>query len=669
MISINDELKNNFFIYASCVNNERSFPDARDGLKPSQRAVLWEMFSKNYKSHKPHVKSAKVAGGVIASWWPHGDSSSYEALVRMSQPWVNNIPEIDFHGANGSLLGGPQAASSRYTECRLAKATEEGLFNAFDKDVVEMIPNFSDDDMWPKVLPALFPRLFINGSQGIGYTIAQEWEPGNLNEFEACVKEYLSTGSITYDNIFPDYPTGGIIINKKEISDIYKKGKGRVVLRGSAEVADNFIKITSLPYQVYAEPFIQKVKDLVNSGTLQGIEDIYNKSDDTGMLIEVECVENPDSVLTDLYRLTDLQAVFSANQMALVDGVPKLLTLKEYLDVYIEHNIDVIKKEYTFELKKASQRLEIVVGLMRAITLLDNIIKTIRSAKNSAEAVNDLKVKFSFTTLQAQAIVEMRLGKLANTEVETLNKEQAQLSKLISACNKLLGSEKAQKKEFLQRLSAFTTTYGWVRKTKVMDIDFAVEKAAASVNKIKIIENYIVAIDRAGNLKRIPASQYKASKKQDLITVEIAEDQKILLISNKGTLYKVPVKRIPKASLNSIGTPISSLVEMPEDEYIIQLLSGFETDEFVFFVTKRGLVKKTPYIEIKSLNRNRGISIMKVVSDDELVLCKVLTAEKIKVMYKGKEKTIDTEKFISKSRNAGGVIAIKTKDNFYVSVA
>ena len=201
------------------------------------------------------------------------------------------------------------------------------------------------------------------------------------------------------------------------------------------------------------------------------------------------------------------------------------------------------------------------------------------------------------------------------------------------------------------------------------DIDFAVEKAAASVNKIKIIENYIVAIDRAGNLKRIPASQYKASKKQDLITVEIAEDQKILLISNKGTLYKVPVKRIPKASLNSIGTPISSLVEMPEDEYIIQLLSGFETDEFVFFVTKRGLVKKTPYIEIKSLNRNRGISIMKVVSDDELVLCKVLTAEKIKVMYKGKEKTIDTEKFISKSRNAGGVIAIKTKDNFYVSVA
>lgn len=667
MINVNDELRNNFFIYASCVNNERSFPDVRDGLKPSQRAVLWEMYSKGYGSKKPHVKSAKVAGGVIASWWPHGDSSSYEALVRMSQPWLNNIPEIDFHGANGSVLGGPQAASSRYTECRLSKAAEDGLFNSIDRKVVDMIPNFSEDEEWPSVLPAIFPRLFVNGSQGIGYTIAQEWEPGNLREFLEKVKEYLQTSDISFDNIYPDYPTGGIIINRKEIADIYRTGKGRVVIRGRAEISGNNIKITDLPYQVYVEPFIQKIKDLVNSGGLAGIEDVYNKSDDSGLLIEILCSTDAESVLAKLYKLTELQSVFSVNQMALVDGTPTMLTLKDYIEIYLAHNLETIRKEYLYELNKATTRLEIVQGLIFATSVLDDIIREIRASKNSSDAVNSLKQKFSFTDLQAQAIVDMRLGKLANTEVEALIEEQNQLNKTINDCNQILGSDRAQKKEFLKRLNAFTTKYGWPRRTKVIDVDLAVEKTKMTP-KVKVVENYTILLESNGNIKRILTSQYKANKKVKYCTVEAPEDQKILLISDRGIMYKLPVKQIPKASVNSIGTPVSALVSLQDRESIIQIFSGFEPESYIFFVTKRGLAKKTLYQDINKLSKNIGAVVMKLADDDQIILCKLVESEKISVDYCGKEKIINTDKFIAKSRTAGGVVAVKIKSGSHISI-
>ena len=288
MINILDEMKQDFLIYAAEVNNNRSFCDARDGLKPAQRAALYTMFNKGFTADKPHVKSAKVSGAIIGELWPHSDASAYETFVRMSQPWLNNICEVDFHGANGSLLGGPEAASSRYTECRLSKAAEDGLFKNIKKNVVDMIPNFSEDMMWPSVFPAIFPRF--------GYTIAQEWEPGNLNEFVAKVKQYISKKKITFTDIYPDFPTGGTIINKKDLADIYKTGKGKVILRGKTEILGKYINIYELPYQVYAEPFIQKVKDLVNSDILLGVEDICNKSDDNGLFIEIECSGDPKDV-------------------------------------------------------------------------------------------------------------------------------------------------------------------------------------------------------------------------------------------------------------------------------------------------------------------------------------------------------------------------------------
>lgn len=667
MIEIQDELKNNFFIYASCVNNERSFPDARDGLKPGMRATLWEMFTKGYASSKPHVKCAKVSGGTIATWWPHGDVGIYEAMVRLSQDWINNLVAIDFHGSNGSVLGGPDAANQRYTECRLAESTEECYFTNIKKNVVDFIDNFSEDEKWPQVFPAIAPILMINGSSGIGYTIAQDWLPHNLGELVERIKEYISTGSIAYTKLFPDFPTGGIIINKKEVADIYKTGKGRVILRGKAEIDGNNIKITELPYQVYAEPFIQKIKDLVNAGTLSGIEDIYNKSDDSGMLIEIECSAEAKIVLAQLYKLTELQTTFSANQMALVNGIPTLLTLKDYLDVYVDHNIDVIKREYSYELQKASQRLEVVEGLIRATSILDAVIDEIRVSRGISEAVDNLKQKFSFTDLQAQAIVDMRLGKLANTEIDTLNKEQAQLNKIIDACNKILSSEKAQKKEFLKRLEAFVEAYTWTRRTEVVDIDLVVEKANVT-QKIKVAENYTIALDENGYIKRILTSQYKVNKKANYRTTEIAEDKKLLLISNKGIMYKLPVKQIPKAGINSTGTAINGLLALQRNESIIQIFNGLENEEYIFFMTRNGLAKKTLYKEVSGLSKNIGAVVMKLAEGDEIILCKLVDSEVITVVYNNKEKQINTDKFIAKSRTAGGVVAVKVKQNYYVNL-
>jgi len=664
MINIEDELKQDFLIYAQEVNNNRSFCDVRDGLKISQRAILWEMFEKKYTSTKPHVKSAKVDGGVIANWHPHG--SEYSTIVRMSQDWINNLSEIDFHGANGSLMGGPTAAAPRYTECRLSTISEDGLFKNIDKNVVDFILNYSEDQKWPQVLPALFPRLYINGSQGIGYTIAQEWEPHNLNELVEKIKEYLKKGKVSIDNIYPDYPTGGIIINKKDLHTIYETGRGNIILRGKAEIFGNFIQITELPYQVYVEPFIQKIKDLVNANTLTGIEDIYNKSGDDGLLIEIECSIDPKIVLNKLYKLTDLQTTFSANQMALVNSIPKMLNLQEYIKIYVEHNINCLQREYTYTLNKATARLEIVDGLIKALSIIDKIIKTIKSSKSSEEARKNLIDIFSFTENQAKAIVDMRLGKLANLETLELQEEQKELNKIILDCTAILNDPKLQQKEFLKRLTDFTKKYGWERRTEVCDINLEEEKTIIT-KAPKIIEDYMIMLDN-NNIKRIDLRQYKANKSTSKTVIKIAEDKRVILISNLGIMYKFDTKQIPKCSQNATGTNLTSLLHLNPNEVIIQIYNGEEDLPYMFFITQNGLVKKIEAKEVFEISKKVGTPIMKLDLDDLIIDCRLVNKDKIKVIYNNKEKIIDSEKFNLKKRLSGGVCAIKVKDNKKISL-
>lgn len=655
MIKIEDELKQDFLVYAQEVNNNRAFADARDGLKISQRAVLWEMYDKKYFSNKPHVKSAKVDGGVIANWHPHG--SEYTTIVRMSQPWVNNIPEINFHGANGSLIGGPDAAASRYTECRLSEAIEDGLFNSINKETVEFILNYSEDQKWPAVLPAIFPRLFVNGSQGIGYTIAQEWEPGNLTELVEKVKEYISKKKITFNNIYPDYPTGGIIINKKDIEDLYKTGHGTVILRGKTDIIGNYINITELPYQIYAEPFIQKVKDLVNTGTLTGIEDICNKSDDNGLLIEIECSIDPNTVLQKLYKLTDLQCTFSANQMALVNGVPQMLNLQDYIKVYIDHNIECLQREYQFDLNKAVARKEVVDGLIRAISIIDDIISCIKASKSSDEAKKNLITTFSFTENQAKAIVEMRLGKLANLEIAELNKELAELIKIIDKCTKFLASDKLQNKEFIKRLDEFAEKYGWQRHTEVTDIDLAAEKQA--VKSVKVEEKYILILTSDNKIKKVSINQFKVSKltENDVSYVELGAKDRLIAISADGQMYKYEVKNFDACSQNSAGTAL--------EHQIINIFAGTESEPYLFMITKTGLAKKIKAETVFSLSKLAGAPIMTVKEDDTIIYCKLVDDSSI-VSYKIKDKIkqLCVGDFLDKGRLAGGVAAIKTTKPF-----
>ena len=666
-INILDEMKNDFLVYATEVNNNRSFCDARDGLKPGMRATLYDMFCSGHFSNKPHVKCAKVTGSTISKLWPHGDASIYEVLVRMSQPWVNNLPEIDFHGANGSLLGGTEAASSRYTECRLAKVVEDGYFLNIKKNVVDMIPNFSEDMLWPAVFPAIFPRLFVNGSQGIGYTIAQEWEPGNLNEFVTKVKQYISKKKITFNDIYPDYPTGGIIINKKDLSEIYKTGRGKVILRGKTEILGKYINIYELPYQVYAEPFIQKIKDLVNAGTLTGIEDICNKSDDNGLFIEIECSVDPKLVLNKLYKLTDLQVTFNANQMALVKGIPQMLNLQDYIKVYIEHNINCLVREYTFDKEKAENRLEIVDGLLKALSMIDEVIKVIKSSKSAELAKEKLITKFKFTDDQAKAIINMKLGKLTNLEQQELVNEQKELKAIIDNCNLILNSTELQNKEFLKRLNEFTKKFGWERRTEVIDVDLEEEKQTLKQEKQE--EKFIIILDNEGKIRKISSQIFNVNKlnKTDIKFIEINKKDRFVLISNKGTMYKCEEKTLNANVKQNLSGTLFTCLE--KNEKIINIFTGLENKDYLFFITKCGLAKKIEANIVFGLTKLAGAPVMKVNDKDEIIYCENVNDDSsIKAIYNKKNKLIEVKNFIAKGRTAGGVVAIKTKPNTYIEI-
>lgn len=654
MIQLKDELKTDFLIYAQAVNNNRAFPDARDGLKPVQRAILWAMYDNKYFSTKPHVKSAKVDGEVLGKFSPHG--SCYDAIVRLSQDWINPLPLVSWHGANGSLISGNQAAASRYTECRLAEATEDCYFTNINKNTVDFVDNYSEDLKWPgKVLPCIAPILLINGSSGIGYTIAQDWLPHNLIEIVEKIKEYLKTNKLSFDNLYPDFPTGGVIINKSACEEIYKTGKGSIILRGKVNIVDKYINITELPYQIYAEPFIQEIKDLVNSNTITGIEDICNKSDDNGLLIEIECSTDPKVVLAQLYKNTDLQISLSANQMALVNGIPELLNLQKYFDIYIDHNLTCLRKEYQFDLDKANSRLEVVNGLLKALSDIDNIINLIKASKSSAAALEALQTTFNFTKVQASAIIDMKLGKLANLERNALIKEADDLNKIVDKCTKFLASDKLQTKEFLSRLDKFTEKYGWQRRTEVCDIDLNEEKKAIKAEKVQ--ERFNIILTKDNELKKVSAGKLKFDD-NIIKVIEVGEKDRFILISNTGTMYKLNAKDIKLVSQGSKGQNIK---EFFNDE-IINIYTGNEIEEFLIFVTKNGLIKKIESKIVFGLSKLAGAPVMKVEENDKIIYCELKTDSDIINIKSGKkEKQINISNLLSKGRLAGGITTIKGK--------
>ena len=642
MIDICAELHQNAIDFAYESNSARAFADARDGLKPGQRACLWEMHSKGYSSNKPHVKSAKIDGGVAATWWPHGTTAIYETFARMSQSWINNIPEVDWHGANGNQIIGSTPAADRYTEARLSKATEDGLFSGIKKNNVPMVLNFSEDEEWPEVLPAIMPRLLINGCQGIGYTVANVWLPHNLNEITSLIVGYLEAGEIDTKHIAPDFPSGGVIINKDELSAIYETGKGKVVLRAKTEINGNSILITELPYQVYVEPLLDEIKELYIKDEITGIKEIYNKCDKKRLLIEIECSETPAKVLAQLFKMTNLQKSYSANQYALVSKTPKLLNLKQYLDIYINHNIECIAREYTYDLEKAKARLEIVDGLLKALEDIDNIIALIKNSESSAKAKISLIEKYKFTENQAKAILDMRLSKLAHLEKVELNEESQELHKNVAHFEDILASREKQTAIFEERLLAFTKKYGSGRKSELTQIQAATKEE----KEIELVEpeKCVVVMTEGGTIKRIPAASFRTQKRngvgiktQEDITHAIIRTNTIdslMIFSNQGRMYRLLVNDIPVGTNSSKGVSVKGLVPMEANEEPAVMYSIYrDTDaKYVLFITKNGLVKKTSIDEYVGTKKKTGIGAINLKDGDELAVVTLIKDEPLIVV-------------------------------------
>lgn len=638
-IDINEELSQNFLDFSYEANSQRAFADARDGLKPGQRACLWEMYSKGYSSGKPHVKSAKISGGTVASWWPHGTTAIYDTFARMSQPWINNIPEVDWHGANGSIQISGEPAADRYTEARLSKTTEDGLLFGIKKNNVPMKLNFSEDQEWPEVLPAIYPRLMVNGCQGIGSTIANVFLPHSLDELAFSIKEYIQTGKINYSLLAPSFPTGGIIINKNDLEPIYKTGKGKVILRGKTQIVGNSIQITEMPYQVYVEPFIEQVKQLITKEELTGIENILNKSNKKQLLIEIECSNTPLNVLNQLFQKTDLQKTFNANQYALVGKTPKLLNYQQYLDIFLNHNYECIQREYSFDLEKSQKRLEIVLGLIKALEDIDNIIALIKKSENSKIAADNLIKAYDFTKVQAQAIIDMKLGRLAHLEAIELNKEREDLTSTIKDCEDVIANLSRRQSIFLTRFDNFIKKYPNPRKTELTQINPPKKEDKEIVNVEP--EKCVVITTASGNIKRIPTSSFKVQKKngkgiksQDDITDTIIRTNTIdqlMIFTNKGNMYRLLVNDIPAGTNASKGQPITSLIEMASGEKPTIIYSIYrDTDaQYVIFVTKNGIVKKTALNEYTSIKKKCGIPAIKLREDDELVAVSLVKDENI----------------------------------------
>lgn len=672
-IDICQELHQNFIDFAYEANSQRAFPDARDGLKPGQRACLWEMYTKGYSSNKPHVKSAKISGGTAASWWPHGTTAIYETFARMSQNWINNIPEVDWHGSNGNTVIGSAPAADRYTEARLSKAIEEGMFCGIKKNVVPMIMNFSEDEEWPEVLPALMPRLMINGSQGIGVTVAQTWLTYNLEELANVIKNYVATGNLDYSNLYPDFPSGGIIINKKDIPTIHATGKGKVVLRGIAEIKGKSIFITEFPYQVYVEPFIDEVKELIKSEEIAGIDEILNKSDKNHLLVEIICDGDPHQVLKKLYSSTDLQKNFNANQMALVGKTPKLLNLKNYLDLYIQHNITCICNEYNFDIKKAKVKEEITAGLIKALEDIDNIIKLIKSSESSADAKNKLREQYNFSENQAKAIVDMKLGKLARLEFIELNKEREELLSNIEKWENILANQDKQKEVFLERLNSFVHKFKRARRTEVTQIDIKTDdKDIAEVTPVECF----VTISESGLIKRIPVQNYKTQrrggigiKNNDDITAFVCKTNTIdtlMIFSSAGKMYRLVVDNIPEGTNSSKGVSIGNLIsfETGEKPMAYASLHHGTTAKYVFFVTEKGLVKKVPLDEYSKTKKTTGIIALTLNEGDRLADVTFIEEEEMILITKsGMSIRFNSKDLSPASRIAKGMKGIGLKED------
>ena len=644
------EMQASFLEYSMSVIVSRALPDVRDGLKPVHRRILYAMNESGYTPNRPHMKSARTVGDVIGKYHPHGDSAVYGTMVRLAQPFSMRVPLVDGHGNFGSI-DGDSAAAMRYTEARLDKAAME-LLRDLDKETVDFQPNYDESLEEPKVLPARFPNLLVNGSNGIAVGMATNIPPHNLGETIDATCMMLDNPDITTEELMtalpgPDFPTGGIIMGKKGILDAYETGRGSLTVRAKCTIEDrkngkSSIVVSEIPYQVNRKRLLEKLGELVRDKKLPEISNIHDAADRHGIDIVIDLKQNalPQVVLNKLYKHTQLQVGFGVIMLALVDGVPRVLSLKEMLFYYIEHQKEVIERRTRFELKKAEERAHILDGYIIALDNIDEVIHIIRSSQTDKEAGARLTERFGLSKKQTDAILEMRLRRLTGLEREKIEQELADLREKIAYYKRVLEDEGLLKQIIKDELQEIKKKFGTPRKTQLSgdakDID--VEDLIAE-------ENVVVTMTKAGYVKRLPVTTYRQQKRggKGMQGVSLKDNDYVehlfvasthsymLFFSTAGKVYRLKVYDLPEASRHARGTAIVNLLPLQKGETISAVIAtkDFPEDEYLMFATEQGMVKKTS-MDLYDRTRRDGLIAINLKEDDQLIsVRRVAVGEKV----------------------------------------
>ncbi|MBI5540917.1 MAG: DNA gyrase subunit A [Bacteroidia bacterium] len=687
-VNIEEEMKSSYIDYAMSVIVSRALPDVRDGLKPVHRRVLFGMNELGNGSGKPYKKSARIVGEVLGKYHPHGDTSVYDAMVRMAQEWSLRYPLVDGQGNYGSVDGDSPAAM-RYTEARLKKIAEE-LLADLDKNTVDFKLNFDDTLEEPTVLPAKFPNLLVNGASGIAVGMATNMAPHNLTEVINATIAYIENEEITIPELIhfikaPDFPTGGLIYGYQGVKEAFETGRGRVVMRAKANIETegnrDLIVINEIPYQVNKAELIKKIAELVNEKKIEGISNVNDESDRTGMRIVIDLKKdaNANVVLNTLFKLTSLQTSFSVNNICLVNGRPKQLNLKELIHYFVEHRHEVVIRRTQFELEQAEKKAHILEGLLIALDHIDEVIKLIRASKTVEEARDGLMTNFGLTEIQARAILDMRLQKLTGLERENLKKEYEELMKLIDYLKSILADVDLRKNIIKEELIEIRDKFGDERKTEIIyaSEDFNPEDFYAD-------EDVVITISHLGYIKRTVLTEYrvqnrggigsKGSETRDEDYIEhvyiASMHNTLLLFSEKGKCFWLKVYEIPEGTKNSKGRAIQNILNIDPDDKIKAYVHVTKLDDedyvknhFIVLCTFKGIIKKTT-LEAYSRPRSNGIIAINIREDDQLLEAKLTNGshEIIIANRGGRAIRFNESKVRPMGRSATGVKAIKLVD-------
>ncbi|NFW38772.1 DNA topoisomerase IV subunit A [Staphylococcus aureus] len=685
-LSLEDVLGDRFGRYSKYIIQERALPDVRDGLKPVQRRILYAMYSSGNTHDKNFRKSAKTVGDVIGQYHPHGDSSVYEAMVRLSQDWKLRHVLIEMHGNNGSIDNDPPAAM-RYTEAKLSLLAEE-LLRDINKETVSFIPNYDDTTLEPMVLPSRFPNLLVNGSTGISAGYATDIPPHNLAEVIQATLKYIDNPDITVNQLMkyikgPDFPTGGIIQGVDGIKKAYESGKGRIIVRSKVEEETlrngrKQLIITEIPYEVNKSSLVKRIDELRADKKVDGIVEVRDETDRTGLRIAIELKKdvNSESIKNYLYKNSDLQISYNFNMVAISDGRPKLMGIRQIIDSYLNHQIEVVANRTKFELDNAEKRMHIVEGLIKALSILDKVIELIRSSKNKRDAKENLIEVFEFTEEQAEAIVMLQLYRLTNTDIVALEGEHKELEALIKQLRHILDNHDALLNVIKEELNEIKKKF---KSERLSLIEAEIEEIKIDKEVMVPSEEVILSMTRHGYIKRTSIRSFNASGVEDiglkdgdslLKHQEVNTQDTVLVFTNKGRYLFIPVHKLADIRWKELGQHVSQIVPIEEDEVVINVFNekDFNTDAFYVFATQNGMIKKSTVPLFKTTRFNKPLIATKVKENDDLI--SVLRFEKDQLITvitnKGMSLTYNTSELSDTGLRAAGVKSINLKAEDFV---